>query len=149
MIEELNRFSWPSSICKQLDDEIKKWCPAFKKGNEQDEEEQNSTNENDNNNNLKKSNSDSIVGSKRKFPEERDSENESKNHVQSSSSTQATVNALPSDSVDEKPICQYGKDCYRKNPVHFQQFSHPFQKSKSEFKTKPQANAITTNEKKK
>jgi hypothetical protein len=24
------------------------------------------------------------------------------------------------------PICKYGKSCYRKNPVHFQEFSHPW-----------------------
>ncbi|XP_007436587.3 aprataxin and PNK-like factor, partial [Python bivittatus] len=25
----------------------------------------------------------------------------------------------------QRTACQYGKSCYRKNPVHFQQFSHP------------------------
>lgn len=24
-----------------------------------------------------------------------------------------------------KRICQYGKSCYRKNPIHFQEFTHP------------------------
>ncbi len=24
-----------------------------------------------------------------------------------------------------KPVCKYGDRCYRKNPVHFQEFSHP------------------------
>lgn len=24
-----------------------------------------------------------------------------------------------------KPVCKYGKDCYRKNPIHLQEFSHP------------------------
>eukprot|EP00128_Syssomonas_multiformis_P005590 Colp12_sorted_trinity150504_noHs@917 len=23
------------------------------------------------------------------------------------------------------PMCQYGKQCYRKNPVHFQEYAHP------------------------
>jgi hypothetical protein len=23
-------------------------------------------------------------------------------------------------------VCKYGKDCYRKNPVHFQEFAHPW-----------------------
>jgi len=28
--------------------------------------------------------------------------------------------------VDEnKPLCQYGSKCYRKNPQHFKEFSHP------------------------
>lgn len=27
-------------------------------------------------------------------------------------------------SVD-KPACKYGKKCYRKNPTHFEEFSHP------------------------
>ena len=24
-----------------------------------------------------------------------------------------------------KPVCQYGASCYRKNPDHFKQYSHP------------------------
>ena len=24
-----------------------------------------------------------------------------------------------------KPVCKYGKDCYRKNPDHLKEFSHP------------------------
>src|SRR5690554_4863636 len=24
-----------------------------------------------------------------------------------------------------KPLCQYGKDCYRRNPSHFADFAHP------------------------
>ncbi|KAG9394321.1 Zinc-finger (CX5CX6HX5H) motif [Carpediemonas membranifera] len=28
--------------------------------------------------------------------------------------------------VDGKPVCKYGKGCYRKNPVHFQEFAHPW-----------------------
>ena len=24
-----------------------------------------------------------------------------------------------------KPLCKYGAECYRKNPLHFQQFRHP------------------------
>ena len=26
---------------------------------------------------------------------------------------------------ESKPMCKYGRDCYRKNPVHFQEFRHP------------------------
>lgn len=29
------------------------------------------------------------------------------------------------DEVDEKPMCQYGARCYRKNPTHLAEFSHP------------------------
>ncbi|XP_055601148.1 probable tyrosyl-DNA phosphodiesterase [Uranotaenia lowii] len=29
-----------------------------------------------------------------------------------------------SDKVPDK-VCQYGSDCYRKNPIHFKEFSHP------------------------
>jgi hypothetical protein len=25
----------------------------------------------------------------------------------------------------ELPLCKYGKDCYRKNPAHFMEYSHP------------------------
>jgi hypothetical protein len=28
-------------------------------------------------------------------------------------------------SLDDRPVCKYGSSCYRKNPDHFQQFSHP------------------------
>ena len=27
---------------------------------------------------------------------------------------------------DKLPICQYGKKCFRKNPVHFAEFAHPW-----------------------
>jgi len=27
--------------------------------------------------------------------------------------------------IGGKPICKYGKDCYRKNQSHFQEFAHP------------------------
>ena len=26
---------------------------------------------------------------------------------------------------DDRPICKYGADCYRKNPVHFAEYRHP------------------------
>jgi len=29
----------------------------------------------------------------------------------------------------EKPLCKYGIDCYRKNPIHLQEFSHPNQQN--------------------
>ena len=29
----------------------------------------------------------------------------------------------------KKPICPYGKNCYRKNPEHFKKYSHPHMKS--------------------
>ena len=25
----------------------------------------------------------------------------------------------------DKPLCKYGKKCYCKNPIHFEEFSHP------------------------
>ena len=24
------------------------------------------------------------------------------------------------------PVCKYGKECYRKNPVHFNEYAHPW-----------------------
>ena len=27
--------------------------------------------------------------------------------------------------VDNRPMCKYGTKCYRKNPIHFQEFRHP------------------------
>lgn len=27
--------------------------------------------------------------------------------------------------VIDKPPCKYGSECYRKNPEHFEKFSHP------------------------
>jgi len=29
------------------------------------------------------------------------------------------------DRSDDRPLCKYGKKCYRKNPGHFQEFRHP------------------------
>ena len=29
------------------------------------------------------------------------------------------------DGDSAKPMCKYGKKCYRKNPVHFEEFRHP------------------------
>lgn len=29
---------------------------------------------------------------------------------------------------EEKPICKYGKKCYRNNPLHFKEFAHPWLK---------------------
>lgn len=26
---------------------------------------------------------------------------------------------------DARPMCKYGTDCYRKNPVHFEEYRHP------------------------
>lgn len=35
------------------------------------------------------------------------------------------------DEVDDgRPICEYDENCYRKNPIHFQQMRHPNLKSK-------------------
>ena len=25
----------------------------------------------------------------------------------------------------KRPLCKYGRDCYRKNPSHFKEYSHP------------------------
>lgn len=33
--------------------------------------------------------------------------------------------AKPSATTTKRPQCPYGKDCYRKNPLHFQEESHP------------------------
>jgi hypothetical protein len=30
------------------------------------------------------------------------------------------------DDDQELPVCQYGPACYRKNPLHFKQFAHPW-----------------------
>ena len=27
--------------------------------------------------------------------------------------------------VGKRPLCKYGRDCYRKNPSHFKEYSHP------------------------
>ena len=27
--------------------------------------------------------------------------------------------------ADDRPMCKYGVKCYRKNPVHLQEFMHP------------------------
>ena len=27
--------------------------------------------------------------------------------------------------LDSRPLCKYGKECYRKNPGHFEEFRHP------------------------
>jgi hypothetical protein len=34
------------------------------------------------------------------------------------------VGVVPPD--EEKPECKYGPGCYRKNPAHFAEFSHPW-----------------------
>ena len=38
--------------------------------------------------------------------------------------------ATDDDSPPQKPICQYGKNCYRKNPQHFIDFAHPWKDDK-------------------
>lgn len=30
------------------------------------------------------------------------------------------------DVIPTKPVCSFGKSCYRKNPQHFQEFDHPW-----------------------
>lgn len=32
---------------------------------------------------------------------------------------------LPVKAADTRPMCKYGTNCYRKNPVHFHEFRHP------------------------
>lgn len=27
--------------------------------------------------------------------------------------------------MSAKPICRYGEECYRKNPIHLEEYSHP------------------------
>jgi hypothetical protein len=34
------------------------------------------------------------------------------------------------DDGDSRPVCRYGKACYRKNPDHFKQFKHPWKEGK-------------------
>ncbi|KAK3608963.1 hypothetical protein CHS0354_026292 [Potamilus streckersoni] len=34
--------------------------------------------------------------------------------------------------LDSKPLCQFGANCYRRNPQHFQQFRHPKRKVEEE-----------------
>jgi hypothetical protein len=42
--------------------------------------------------------------------------------------------------ADELPVCPYGKGCYRKNPVHFKEHSHPWLEEKKE--KKPTTNKV-------
>eukprot|EP00928_Gymnodinium_smaydae_P067216 TRINITY_DN5015_c1_g1_i1.p1 TRINITY_DN5015_c1_g1~~TRINITY_DN5015_c1_g1_i1.p1 ORF type:complete len:542 (+),score=101.10 TRINITY_DN5015_c1_g1_i1:91-1716(+) len=39
--------------------------------------------------------------------------------------------SAPSRPPDGRPICKYGKDCYRKNPEHLKEFAHPWQERPS------------------
>jgi hypothetical protein len=34
-----------------------------------------------------------------------------------------------------KPVCKYGASCYRKNPDHFKQYSHPGRSEREEKST--------------
>ena len=36
-----------------------------------------------------------------------------------------TSNDILETEVVNKPPCKYGSECYRKNPEHFEKFSHP------------------------
>ena len=37
------------------------------------------------------------------------------------------INDEPLDSSEEQiPVCEYGKKCFRKNPLHFKEFAHPW-----------------------
>ena len=38
--------------------------------------------------------------------------------------------AVPAEEPDIRPVCKYGKDCYRKNPLHFKEFAHPWAEKK-------------------
>ena len=33
--------------------------------------------------------------------------------------------ASSDDHRSSKPMCKYGTQCYRKNPLHFQEYAHP------------------------
>jgi hypothetical protein len=37
--------------------------------------------------------------------------------------------------ADERPVCPYGKACYRKNPAHFKENSHPWLEKKTKSMT--------------
>jgi tyrosyl-DNA phosphodiesterase-1 len=36
------------------------------------------------------------------------------------------VKTTTEDTMTSKEMCRYGNQCYRKNPIHFQEFDHPF-----------------------
>ena len=41
------------------------------------------------------------------------------------SEVQVIKNRSPVKAADNRPMCKYGTNCYRKNPVHFREFKHP------------------------
>ncbi|XP_066279996.1 tyrosyl-DNA phosphodiesterase 1-like [Branchiostoma lanceolatum] len=45
---------------------------------------------------------------------------------------------------DQRPECQYGRQCYRKNPAHFQQYRHPVDSSSDEEKSSPPHKKLKT-----
>ena len=48
-----------------------------------------------------------------------------KRSIQDDDTTGSSDDVLGSKETINKPSCKYGSDCYRKNPVHFEKFSHP------------------------
>eukprot|EP00128_Syssomonas_multiformis_P005588 Colp12_sorted_trinity150504_noHs@913 len=54
--------------------------------------------------------------------------NATTNHTKANNKQPAKVPNKKSVAAAKKPrlpMCQYGKQCYRKNPVHFQEYAHP------------------------
>ena len=48
-----------------------------------------------------------------------------KRSIQDDDTAGSSDDVLESEESINKPPCKYGSDCYRKNPVHFEKFSHP------------------------
>ena len=44
---------------------------------------------------------------------------------QASSSSKRPASPADHEYKKESPVCKYGEKCYRKNPQHFKEFSHP------------------------
>ena len=46
--------------------------------------------------------------------------------LSSSSNSPNNVREVEQTHTVSLPVCKYGKDCYRKNPAHFNDFAHPW-----------------------
>ena len=74
---------------------------------------------------------------KRKLPDDSDDiielNSNNKNDVIEVTDYQAEVKK-PIVNSPNNPVCKYGSDCYRKNPIHLNEFFHPFDKDKGKLK---------------
>ena len=71
---------------------------------------------------------------KRKLPEDSDDIIEiNSNDVIEVTDYQAEVKKTVVNSQNN-PVCKYGSDCYRKNPIHLNEFFHPYDKEKGKLK---------------